>query len=147
VTNKECLAFRRAARAAVGGASKSTPVEVVPGSSEAPKFSGERGHYTTPGGKRVWAPSAYRMKGPIRYHRSTEKVTVGEHWRPPVVWQRIDGRWHLDGTACVSDDTVSLIEEYTYVQALDADPPAGARCDKCVVKAVTRRLTATRYHA
>jgi hypothetical protein len=148
VTDKECLAFRRAARLAAGGPeAHAVPVEVIPGSSEAPKYSGERGHYTTPGGKAVHFPSAYRMKGRTVYHRSTEKVTVGELWRPPVVWQRIDGRWHLDGTACVSDDTVSLIEEYTYVQAVDDDPPTGARCDKCVVKAVTQRLTAPRYDA
>lgn len=59
------------------GAGNSVPVEIVKGDSP-PKMQGESFYYTTPGGKPIYAPSAY--KWPKVYHGSTLRIEVGEKW-------------------------------------------------------------------
>jgi hypothetical protein len=53
------------------------PVRVEAGDGP-PKQEGESFRYTTPSGKEIRYPHAY--KWPKLYHRSTRRVTVGEAW-------------------------------------------------------------------
>lgn len=59
----------------------STPIEVVEG-SKSPTLEGERAHYTTQAGSRVWSPSAYRKRcfKPLIRVCSTLRVEVGVDW-------------------------------------------------------------------
>lgn len=68
------LSIRRALRAQAKAPHKSTPVEVIPGNA-APKVKGESYYFTTPGGKPIFYPAAYRW--PKVYHGSTIRVEVG----------------------------------------------------------------------
>ncbi len=63
---------RRLARSAT-----STPVEVVAGADE-PAEAGEGYYWTTPGGKRIRYPNAY--KWPKVYVPSSIRVEVGREW-------------------------------------------------------------------
>jgi hypothetical protein len=55
-------------------------IDVVDG-ARAPEMTGEAGHYTTPGGKPVYHPNAYRKAwGKPVYHCSTISVEVGRGW-------------------------------------------------------------------
>lgn len=63
---------RLAARSA-----NSVPVEITKGDSP-PKEVGDNFYYTTPGGKPIAFPNAY--KWPKVYHPSTLKIQVGEKW-------------------------------------------------------------------
>jgi hypothetical protein len=53
------------------------PVEIVDGPA-APRMKGESWHYTTPGGKPIHYPNAYRW--PKVYHNSTLRIVVGREW-------------------------------------------------------------------
>jgi len=69
----------RVARAACG-AHASCRVEIVPGDAS-PAMEGDGFHYTTPGGRSVYHPNAYRRAwGKPVYHGSTIRVEVGEEW-------------------------------------------------------------------
>ena len=76
---------RTAARLAAGatcrsGANNTTPVIVIEGHLP-PKLLGERARYTTPNGKPVRYPNAYRRAwGKPVYHCSTRRVVVGTGW-------------------------------------------------------------------
>lgn len=70
------LPLRRAARRAVD-AHASCPVVLIPGDNP-PKLVGESFHFTTPGGRPVRYPNAYRRAyGKPVYHPSTLRVEVG----------------------------------------------------------------------
>jgi len=72
------LDWDRAARLAAG-AHQSCPVQTVPG-AEPPRTEGETGYCTTPGGKLIHYPNAY--KWPKVYWPSTIRVVVGAGWVP-----------------------------------------------------------------
>jgi hypothetical protein len=56
------------------------PIRVIPG-DQSPVIDGDPGHWTTPGGKPVYHPNAYRAAwGKPIYHCSTECVEVGLEW-------------------------------------------------------------------
>jgi hypothetical protein len=73
------LSTRRTIRT-IAQARNNMPVEVIAGSSQAPKLMGESYHYETRGGRRIYHPSAYSKKGwgNMRYIGSSLRVTVGE---------------------------------------------------------------------
>jgi hypothetical protein len=61
-------------------AARYVPIAIVPG-ADAPTEQGEPGHYTTPGGRPVRYPNAYRRAwGKPVYHLSSVTVTVGADW-------------------------------------------------------------------
>jgi hypothetical protein len=55
-------------------------IDVVDG-AQSPAVTGQAGYWTTPGGKPVYYPSAYRRAwGKPVYHCSTISVEVGREW-------------------------------------------------------------------
>lgn len=81
LTSKAAREYRSWVRRQAGLKSGSgVTVRVVSG-DVAPALQGESGHYTTPGGKPVYHPNAYRRAwGKPVYHCTTERVEVGEGW-------------------------------------------------------------------
>lgn len=70
----------RLVRAACGCQGKPYPIEERDG-FDAPKLCGESCHWTTPGGRPVYYPNAYRRSfGRPVYHPSTLHITVGRGW-------------------------------------------------------------------
>ena len=61
------------------------PVEVVPGNDE-PHDAGESFYFTTPGGKLIHHPNAYKWAKV--YHPSTTRVEVGRKWLESRCWLR-----------------------------------------------------------
>jgi len=76
----ECGDFTQAQVARrVVGAESHVPVVTGPGDA-LPVLKGDTWHFTTPGGKYIRYPNAY--KWPKVYHASTRRVEVGEDWMP-----------------------------------------------------------------
>ena len=73
--------YRQFIRAAAGVAGSSYPVDIVDG-AQAPSFEGDRHHYETRGGKRIYHPGAYKKVGfsSMVYVSSTLCVQVGAAW-------------------------------------------------------------------
>ena len=61
------------------------PVDVIPG-GDAPHEAGESSYYTTPGGKLIHHPNAYKWAKV--YHASTVCVEVGRKWLERRCWLR-----------------------------------------------------------
>jgi len=73
------LSIRRAVRQHAG-ARANMPVDVIDG-SDAPEVTGRSYYWTTPGGRPVYHPAAYRRAyGKPVYHGSTLSVEVGVEW-------------------------------------------------------------------
>ena len=67
-------------KAGVSRDNTTVPVVVVEGDA-APTLEGEGYHFTTPGGRPVYHPNAYRAAwGKVVYHASTLRVVVGAKW-------------------------------------------------------------------
>ena len=80
MSNKHRNEYRRWLRRQANRASTSSPIRLVDGPA-APEEIGESGYYTTPGGKRVNYPNAYRRAwGKPIYHASTIRVELGRDW-------------------------------------------------------------------
>lgn len=70
----------RTVRAAVGLVGHSCPIVEVDG-FDPPRREGRAGRFTTPGGRPVYHPNAYRRAwGKPVYHRSTLRIVVGRGW-------------------------------------------------------------------
>jgi hypothetical protein len=79
---KKLTALRSAARKEAG-ANRSTPIDILAKSDQAPEMTGEAGYTTTPSGKTtVRHPGAYGNR--CVYHVPTLHVTVGQNWKPAV---------------------------------------------------------------
>jgi len=72
--------YRAFVRAQAKASGSTCAIRVVPG-SVAPHMEGDSFYFTTPGGKPVYHPSAYRKAwGKPVYHASTLRLEVGEGW-------------------------------------------------------------------
>lgn len=71
------------------GVRANMPVEIVDGDAP-PKVCGEGFHWTTPGGKPIRYPNAYKWEKV--YHASTIRVEVGRNWRHDVRELVVDGQ-------------------------------------------------------
>jgi hypothetical protein len=70
----------RVVRAFVNLSGTPYPIEFVDGFAE-PAVTGRSYHWTTPGGKPVYYPNAYRRAwGKPVYHCSTRAIQVGKGW-------------------------------------------------------------------
>lgn len=70
----------RPVRAAAGCTGKPWPVVIVDGDGK-PSLKGESYHFTTPGGRPVYYPNAYRRAyGKPVYNASTLHIEVGREW-------------------------------------------------------------------
>jgi hypothetical protein len=70
----------RIVRAAVGLRGSACPIKIQDGFG-APIRTGQGGHWTTPGGRPVYYPNAYRRAwGKPVYHCSTLGIAVGAGW-------------------------------------------------------------------
>lgn len=67
----------RFARAVVDREGDSAPIEIVAGDT-APRAAGRSYYWTTPGGKAIQYPNAYRW--PKVYHASSRRIEVGVDW-------------------------------------------------------------------
>lgn len=74
MNKKQYRILSRAVRAMIGRVGSSYSIRVVPGDAP-PQLVGESFHWTTPGGKPIRHPNAYRW--PKVYHASTLHVVVG----------------------------------------------------------------------
>lgn len=71
---------RAAIRRIAGAPGETMPVVIVDGAAP-PCERGRSFHFTTPGGRPVYHPSAYRRaKGRPVYHHSTRRIEVGADW-------------------------------------------------------------------
>ena len=67
-------------REKVGKSGHSCPIEYIQGDIP-PRVEGRSYHFTTPGGKPVYYPNAYRRAwGKPCYNHSTIKIVVGLKW-------------------------------------------------------------------
>lgn len=82
MTDKEVMA---AVRAAIGVSGCPYPIEMTEGDSP-PELHGKSHHWTTPGGKPIHFPSAYRWRKV--YHASTMHIRVGRKWVEAATWLR-----------------------------------------------------------
>ncbi len=79
-SDRDYRVMSRVVRDAVDGRGKSCPIYTVPGFA-APRVEGKSYHWTTPGGRPVYHPSAYaRAFGKAVYHGSTLQIVVGAGW-------------------------------------------------------------------
>jgi hypothetical protein len=92
-----CAEERTALRAIAGVYQAHPPVYVVDGCGS-PTLLGDFGHWTTPSGKPVAYPNAYRRAfGRPVYHCSTLRVIVGRAWL--YSWRRAGGVFGLRSRA------------------------------------------------
>jgi hypothetical protein len=72
--------YRTYVRAQAKASGSTCPIQVVPGTA-APHLTGSSFYFTTPGGKPVYYPSAYRKAfGRPVYNSSTRRIEVGAGW-------------------------------------------------------------------
>lgn len=80
-TKKQYEKVSKIVRKSCGCSGKSYPIEINEGGNP-PDLLGNRWHYKTKGGRKIYHPSAYSKKGwgNMRYVSSTIRIEVGTEW-------------------------------------------------------------------